>query len=818
MKISITWLKELLPSLKANAAAVDKIEKKLNAVGFEVEAKEDIAERFANVVVGEVKSLRPHPDADKLRVAEVYDGEGTRTVVCGAPNVAEGQKIAFAKIGAHLPNGMHIERRAVRGQESEGMICSGRELGLSEDGDGILVLEPKAKPGKALAKQLELEDTVLEVAVTPNRPDALSHLGIARELAAIHRLKLPQPNPRVSESKVSASAIAKVEIEDDARCPKYVARVITGVKIGPSPAWVQNRLRAVGQRPISNVVDVTNLVLLELGHPLHAFDLDKLKGPKIVVRTAKPGEKMTTIDGVVRALDPDDLMICDAELPVAMAGVMGGADTAVSETTTNLLLESALFEPKTIRRSSKRHALHTEASHRFERGADPGMLEAAIDRCAELIQAFAGGHIAKGRVVAAKKLPKPAVVGIRAARAELVLGREVDKKEVKSALTALGLRPSSKKPPKSKLKDAQYFEIPSWRVDLSREEDLIEEVARLGGYDQIPTVMPPGSPEIWTQAPAVDHERKLREVLAGEGFKEAVSLAFNSRAQVEAFGIELSGAVEIANPLGEESALMRMSMLPALLRAARLNQDVLPSITDLRLFEIGKTFRWANPPDKLPVESHRVALALRGHRLPPSWSTKDASGAVPNLDAYDLKSAVESILGAFHVSDVAWIAHEASWLHPRSGTRIERAGKVLGVFGELHPDVMPKFGLEGPPLFVADLSVDAIVEASAGHAKFRPLPKHPPARRDLSFFIAREVPAARVLETIRASAGAANLESVDLFDVYEGKGLPEGKRSLAVAMLFRAEDRTLTDQEVETAQAAIIGALTGALGAEIRSA
>lgn len=824
MKVSIKWIKELLPSLEATA---DEIADRLGQSGFEIEAREDLGAKLANVVVAEVRALEPHPDADKLRVAQVFDGEGVRTVVCGAPNVAAGQKVALARLGASLPNGMNIERRKVRGVESEGMLCSEAELGLSEAHDGIIVLKPKAKPGKPIAEALELEDVILEVAVTPNRPDALSHFGLARELAALFGLPMPKASVKLTESKAPAASAAKVSIRDLERCPTYAARVLTGVKIGPSPAWVARRLRAIGQRPISNVVDATNLVLFELGHPLHAFDLDKVGGHEIIVRKAAVDEKLTTLDGQVRTLSDDDLVIADANAAVALAGVMGGGDSEVSEGTVNLLLESALFDPRSVRRTSKRHGLHTEASHRFERGADRAMVEVAVDRCAELIVELAGGQVSKGRILVEGDEPAAKLVPVRPERASRVLGREVTEKEAKRALKALGLKhvralpklskktaTDADKALRAKHADSLWFEVPSWRVDLSREEDLIEEIARLGGFDAIPTIMPPGSPDFWTRAPTPDPERKLREVLAGEGFLETVALAFNARREVELFGFDGKKAVEVANPLGEESALMRMSMLPALCRAARHNQDVLPSITDLRLFEVGKTFAWDAPPGKLPVETHEVGLLMRGHRVPQTWAAKDAKGNVPMIDAFDVKAAIESVLSAFRVAEPAWLPEDTAWLHPRSGTRLELDGKVLGVFGELHPDVMAKLGLEGAPVFVATLAMDAIVAAQGGHAAFTPLPKLPPAQRDLSFFIGRDVPASRVLAVIRGAA--TSLESVDIFDVYEGQGLPEGKRSLAVTMVLRAA-RTLTDAEIEAGQGAIVKALASELGAELRS-
>ena len=851
MKISLEWIKEILPNLKANAKAV---EKRLTAAGLEVEGVTLEADGLAGVISAEVRALAPHPDAERLRVATVFDGERELIVVCGAANVAEGQKVAFAPVGTTLPNGLRIERRAVRGVESSGMICSEEELGLADASEGILVLKPRTRPGKPIAEVLGLEDVIFELSVTPNRPDALSHLGLARELAALHELSLPKPSVRVREAKRPASALAKVEVKDK-RCTHYLGRVITGVKVGPSPAWLKRRLRAVGQRSISNVVDATNLVLLELGHPLHAFDLERLEGHKVVVRAAAPGEALTTLDGVARTLSEEDLVIADAAKPVALAGVMGGESSEVQADTTQILLECAVFDPRSVRRTARRHGLHTEASHRFERGVDAGAVELAVDRCAQLIAELGGGQVQQGRLGTAKDVRRP-VVAIRPERASLVLGREVDKREVRSVLTALGLRPVKAPPARAPTKGGRKkaapasgglcFEVPSWRVDLVREEDLIEEVARVTGYDQIPALMPPSSSAVWTGRPGPgpaspgpgpadpskpearreqsDRSRVgpaspgpgpaegiLKRALVAEGFLETISLAFGSRAQAEALRVDVDRAVSVENPLKEESQLMRFSMVPALLRALRLNQDQQPSVTDVRIFEVGRTFQWGDGPGPLPEEETRAALVMRGSRYPASW-------AVPKelLDAYDLKGVVEAALGAFRVEGVEWVAAEVPWLHPRSATRLEHQGRTLGLLGELHPDVMARHGLEGPAVFLADLDVAALAAVAGGVARFAPLPKLPPAQRDLSFFLDREVPAAKVLEAVR-SAAPAHLERVELFDVYEGRGVPEGKKSLAIAMTFRAPDRTLTDPEVESVQGAIVEGLTSTLGAQIRS-
>ncbi|MBK8013225.1 MAG: phenylalanine--tRNA ligase subunit beta [Deltaproteobacteria bacterium] len=826
MLISFKWLKELLPNLKATPAS---LEKRLSAAGIEVEGVVYQKETLAGVLVGEVRSVEPHPNADKLKVTAVWDGAELHTVVCGAPNVQSGQRVAFAPVGVKLPNGVVLESRALRGVTSSGMICSEAELGISGANEGILILKPRSKPGRALSEVLELDDVFFELSITPNRPDLLSHFGLAREIAALYQLPAPKVSARVREASKAASDHAKVEIKDTKLCPKYVARVISGVRVGPSAPWIQRRLKNLGIRSISNVVDATNLVLLELGHPLHAFDLAKLRGARIVVRTPAEGEQMRTLDGQVRHLASDDLVIADAEGPVALAGIMGGSESEVSEDTQTILLESAFFQPGSVRRTSKRHGLHTEASHRFERGADIAMAEHAVDRCAALIVELAGGYVLKGRLAAGRRDKASSPVGVRPERASRLIGRPIAREEARSTLMALGLKPV-RKPAEKKAKtkgkakkkhlggsstvswsDALFFDVPTYRMDLVREEDLIEEIARVAGYDTIPTVMPSlSSGGLLAANVRVSADRRARQAMVEAGFFEAISLAFSARSQVEALGLSADAAVVIANPLGEETQLMRLSLLPALLKAVRTNQDNLPSVTDLRLFEVGKAFLWDDPKSELPLERTRLTWVMRGLRSPPGWGTsKDMT------DIFDLKAVVERVVDAFRIRGHVFRPDDTPWLHPTSATRIEHEGAVLGVFGEAHPDVLAKFGIEGSPVFTADLDLDALDARRGALAKFGGLPKFPPAQRDLSFFVRKEVTSEAVLNAVRG-ADSTMLESVDLFDVYEGRGVPEGQKSLAVSLVFRVPDRTLTDREVDEAQEVVVAAVR-ALGAQLRA-
>ncbi|MBI4817839.1 MAG: phenylalanine--tRNA ligase subunit beta [Deltaproteobacteria bacterium] len=809
MKVSVDWIRSLLVGKRPPA---EEIADRLGKAGIEVEGLERQADALRGLIVGEVRSVAAHPNADALKVTEVFDGGSTSVVVCGAPNVAVGQRVALARPGVTLRGGIQIAVRSIRGVESHGMLCSAAELGIGSDGAGILVLSEDAEAGADLASTLGRTDVVLELSVGPNRPDLLSHYGIAREVAAIFGIAAKTLETNVTEAGGRVGESASIEVEDPAGCPRYLARVIRGVTVGPSPKWVVDRLEAVGLRSISNVVDATNLALLELGHPLHAFDLDKLGAQKIVVRRARSEESIETIDGKSRALDRADLVIADEARPVAIAGVMGGAGTEVAATTKDVLLECALFDAKSVRRTSKRHALHTEASHRFERGIDPGAITLAVDRCAALIQELAGGKVARGRIDVKAKAPRKARVSIRPERASLVLGRTVTTKEIKESLGALGFEVVKSASSKAPL----VFEPPSWRLDATLEEDLIEEVARISGFDSIPPIVPSGPTAVWNRAPLEDREGRVRTILAALGLFEHVSLAFVSPAQHAALGLT-GQEVELLNPLGEETSRMRMSMLPGLLRAVRHNQAVMS--TSLRLFELGRVFAWENgaptdPRGRLPVESHRLGIVLRGRRAP------DVLGYdAGNVDAFDVKGLLEGLFEAVGVdaAQVSWEPTSAPHLHPRSATLVKAAGAALGTFGELHPDVMssPVFELEGPIPIVAELDVDMLFAAIGSRKVFRPIPRLPPVDRDLSFYVTAEASAARLLEIVRSRAGE-ELEAVRVFDVYTGKGVPEGQKSLALSMRFRAAERTLTDQEVDSRLAAVMSALESEAGAEVR--
>ena len=802
MRISLAWLAAYVP-----LPPPEELARRLTAVGLEVEAVERVGASLDGVVAARILSSQRHPSAEKLSVCQVEAGAGTVQVVCGATNWKVGDVVPLATPGTRMPAGHRIDRASLRGVDSQGMLCSAKELGLDEDASGLLILPGDAEPGTPLARVLGIEDVVLEVNVTPNRPDALSHLGIAREVAAATGVEVTSPEAGLRQEAPAASTLLKVIIEAPDRCFRYSARVIEGVRIGPSPAWLARRLEACGVRSISNVVDATNFVLLERGQPLHAFDLDKVAGAQIVVRMARAGEKMVTLDGVERTLSPDDLVIADRDRASALAGVMGGGDSEISAGTSRVLLESAWFEPTGVRRTARRHGLHTEASHRFERGVDPEGVVAALDRCAAMIATLSGGTVRRGAVDAHPHRRKPVDVTLPWTRPGEVLGMPVSRKEARAALLSLGFELTATGPRSGK------FRVPSWRLDVTREEDLIEEIVRLRGYDAIPETLP----VIVSDTPAPPREavvtERIRQALEGAGFSEAVNFSFVAPGDLAPLGASGGKGIPLRNPISADLAVMRGSLVPSLLKGLAYNRR--QRVEEVRLYEIANTYhpRAADAADDAPArEEMRLAGVASGRRHPVGWS----SGGDP-LDFHDVKGALESVLETLGIEGVRWASGGASWLHPRSAATLSWAGAdgapvSLGVVGEVHPRVAAAFDLPRG-VFAFDLSFAALSAAARtvrGHAD---VPRFPAVLRDLAVVVANEVEARAVLEGIRAEP---LVEDVTLFDVYRGAPIPEGRKNLAMAIRYRAGDRTLTDSEADSAHARIVERLKADLGAELR--
>ncbi|HEX5438583.1 MAG TPA: phenylalanine--tRNA ligase subunit beta [Gemmatimonadaceae bacterium] len=810
MNASYNWLRALVPFhlspqqlrdlLTAHCATVDEL----------VPLRHDLRD----VVVGLVVEAARHPNSDHLWVTKVDAGTGELLdVVCGAPNVRAGVKYPFAPAGATLPGGLTLTKRTIRGAVSNGMLCSARELALGEDHEGILELSTQAPPGTPLLEAMPLGDTRLVIDVTPNRPDLLSHLGLAREIAAANEtgFGLPDipgagaaelPQPIWAQSEAQADGV-RVALTDVAGCPRYMGVVIRGVSVGASPDWVVERLLAVGSRPINNVVDATNYLLHEIGQPMHAFDLGRLAGPEVRIRRAERGETITTLDGVVRSLDPSMTVIADAAHAQAVAGVMGGRESEVSEGTTDLFLEVACFAPGAVRRTRRRLGLSTDASFRFERGTDIHALPEALERAVQLIVAVAGGRVDDAPVDIGPRPPKRTVVPLRIARVAQVLGELIPTVEVSRRLGSVGfdtVAPDG---------DLLAVTVPGWRPDVTMEADLIEEVARLEGYDYFPNELRPYRPGTVPDSPDAVLSDRMRSALVTEGLLEARPMPFVRGGD--------AGYVRVSNPLAENEAYLRRDLLETLAR--RTEYNFARRQRDVRLFEIGAAF--APSAGAVPHEELRVAAVITGHRRPPHFTEPHP----PDFDAWDAKGLAEMM---------ATTADPLAVLQPGGGEilwDIVVRDVVRGGVRRLHLDApvwaAPVFGVELTLSIVsagviakagrtAYRSGQADVVAPSAPMRYRPLPAMPPAEIDLALLVPNEVPAARVEQLIRRTGGAL-LDRVVVFDEYRGEGVPEGFRSLAWRLTFRHPERTLRDKEIAGRRQKLLRTLEGELGVRQRT-
>jgi phenylalanyl-tRNA synthetase beta chain len=794
VRVPLTWLRELCPT----TLGAQELSESLTNHGLEVERVLHPWERLSGVLVARVLEVRDHPNADKLCLARIDVGGPEREVVVGVRNMAPGDLVPYAPPGATLPGFEHsLERRDIRGVTSEGMLCSPKELGISPDHGAILVLDGEAEPGSDLKGSLGLDDAVLDVEVNPNRPDVMSILGVAREVAAVTGEELVLPDTAVPEGAESVEGVATVEVLDGERCPRYLARVVRGVTPGASPLVVQIRLAAAGMRPLSGVVDATNYVMLELGQPLHPFDLSLLAGPGIVVRTAEPGEQMETLDGVTRTFTEEDLLICDRERPVAVAGVMGGAGSEVSGSTSDVLLESATFHPVAVLRTARRLGLRTEASVRFERGADPEAPGPAAARAAALIAAWSGGTVLAGEIDVGS-VPARDTVALRPSRARLVLGMDLSEVEVRESMGRLRLTVVEEG------EDRVVVEVPGYRADLSIEADLIEEVGRMRGYAHVPSTLP-GVKQAGGLSEGQRSRRRIRDVLAGAGAWEATLYSFAPASDLHLFGDRRRDGIRMANPVSEEEGYLRTSLLPGLLRAARRN--VSQRRTSLRLFEAGRTFV---AEEGEPREVERVAAVLHG------TAAEEWPGERRELDFLDAKGLLEHLMAALGIEGWSLAPFAFEPFHPGRSAEVAVPGEPpIGELAELHPSVAERFELPGR-VAVFELQTAPLVAAASSAVAYRPLYRFPPVRRDLSFLVDRDVEAGAVRAGLIQAAGEL-LDRVMLVDVFEGDPLPTGKKSLAFSVDLRAADRTLTDQEANDRVELIARHLRAEVGAELRA-
>jgi phenylalanyl-tRNA synthetase beta chain len=803
MLVPVEWLREHCSPELTTAELAERLEMTGTEVGgIAARGVGGAQERF---VVGRVLTAEQHPDADRLKVCTVDVGEDEPAhIVCGAPNVAAGQTVAVARPGAIMPGGVKLKKAKLRGQVSEGMILAEDELDIGTDHAGILVLEPDGlRPGQPLADVLPLGTEVLDIEATPNRPDELGVYGVAREVHAATGAPLHAPPWAEDPGSLEGDLPVRVTVEAPDLCPRFTARVFEAVTIAPSPPWLKARLSAAGQRPINNVVDVTNYVMLLTGQPLHAFDLDRVAGGQLTVRRAREGERLTTLDDQVRVLDPSDCLIADDDGPTALAGIMGGGRSEVSDTTTRVLLEVANWHGPTVNATSNRLALRTEASTRYEKGLAPEQAMDAQAVATALLVELAGARVLSGTVDVGGPGPQPAVLRVREARVERLLGVAIAREEQAASLRALGFEVAD-------APDGLDVSVPYWRrEDVTREADVIEEIARLHGMDgELPATLPSRRGAIGVLAPAQRLRRRAEDVLVGRGLYEIAGWSFAERRVLDRLRLPedspLRDVVEVANPMSEAQAILRPTILGSLLDAVAANMA--RGVRDLGLFESAAVYRASatEPSD----EHHALAAAITGRLAPRSWS-----GPAPTADVFAATALVEAVLGTlrvpFEVVPDPW-----PFLHPGRSAEVRTGDVRLGWVGEVHPLVAASWDVE-QPVAVFALDLGKVVAAAPQDTAYTDVVSYPPLRQDLAVILAADVPAGRARDVIR-QAGGDLLTGADVFDVYTGAQVGEGRRSLAFALTFRAPDRTLTDEDVAPVRERIVAALRDELGGELR--
>lgn len=799
MKISLNWIKQYI-DLKDLTTKV--IVDKLTMSGLEVEDVVDENELYKNFIVAEVKSVSKHPNADKLSVCEVFDGKETLQVICGAPNVAPGQKVVFAPIGTLIPNGnFQIKKAKIRGVESNGMICAEDELLLSEDHSGIMVLNSTLQAGKPITEALNLNDVIFEIAVTPNRPDALSHVGVARDLSAIFNCELHLPEIVLKESKIKANEIASVEIIDQKNCPRYSAKVVLNVQIKESPEWLKNRLAKIGLRPINNVVDVTNFILHELGQPLHAFDLDLLEGKKIIVKSTEQEKEFITLDSKVRKLPQNTLMICDAKREVAIAGIMGGENSEINPSTKNILIESAYFNPSSIRRTSKALQLSTDSSYRFERGTDPSITKYAAERAAQLISELAGGEVAEGIIDIYPKIIERKEITLRYSRVTKILGYEISKEKIHQILSRLGLA----------LKDLDenslLVSVPTFRPDIEREIDLIEEIARINGYDNIP-VVPKINITLEKKVDQQKFEDDVRNIISSFGFYEMINNPLESEWEARLTG----DPIFLANPQSAEMSCLRTSLFAGGLNSVKRNLNF--GIRNMMLFEIGNVFEkksdlLINTFDDIS-EKQNLILILSGKEEEKTWYSDEKF-----FDFYSLKGFVNSFTQKISLDNQLTDLYYSSENEIYSYYFTKNFNnQLVGVGGKVKKDVLSKFDIN-QDVFVFEFDLSVLKKITPELKKYIEPPKFPKIIRDFAFVFDKSVQYLDVKNFILEKASKL-LKKVELFDIFESETLGGNKKSMAFTLEYFDESRTLTEDEVEKDFNYLISEISKKFNAKLR--
>lgn len=791
MKVCISWLNEFVD---VSGIEVDDLCHRLTMAGLEIEGVEKL-EKIENTVVAKVLQKEKHPDADKLSVCKVSDGNEEFQVVCGAPNVDAGQTVVFAKIGAILPGNFKIKKAKIRGVESCGMICSESELGIADKSDGIMVLPDNTPLGKSVNDVLGLGDVILEVSITPNRSDCLSIVGIAREVAAIYGLKLKNKDYSISEIEEEASKHSFVRVDDAEKCPIYLARVIKNVKIAPSPFWLQNRLRAIGVRPINNVVDITNYVMFEYGQPLHTFDLNLIEGG-IIVRNARENEKLVTLDGKERTLKDFMLLICDEKKPLAVAGVMGGEFSGINDETTDVLLECAYFKPETTRITARRLGMQTDASYRYERGIDPVSTLEMVNYAASLLSELAEGEVCKGILSNDYKPVLKAEVIFNANRINSLLGTDISEAEMIKLLESVGMK-------SERVGENLKTTSPAWRVDIERWQDIAEEVARLHGYDNIKATVPLIPSDSEKLMPLLAQKRLLSAKLTALGFSEAVNFSFMSDKYLSNFD-DATKFVILKNPISEDMNAMRTFVFPGIISTIMYNIN--RGAKEANIFEISSTY--IKQEDELPFQETNLSFGIYGGYWGLSWNTKPVEEAF-----FAVKGIVENILSLYSLEGISYERCSRSFMHPGKSAEIMLDGKSLGFFGELHPDTLEAVDSD-EPICICEIFFEKLLDKGLSKRKYTKFSKLPAVFKDFSVTVSKDVRSADMSAAVKKESNL--IDDVILFDTYSGKGMGENEISLGFRMSFSDPEKTLTDDETNTVLRSAIATLEKEFGAKLR--
>ncbi|HSG31505.1 MAG TPA: phenylalanine--tRNA ligase subunit beta [Thermodesulfobacteriota bacterium] len=804
MLITLNWLKDFI-DIKEDPYDLAEI---LTNAGLEVESVTPLASGLDNIVVAKILKIRAHPDASRLVICDVTDGSTDYNIVCGAKNMKDGDIVALAKIGAKLPktakfpDGIKIKKSKIRGEVSEGMLCAENEIGLGEDSEGIMILtDENPSLGSTIVEALGLDDWVFEIGVTPNRPDCLSVLGVARQLSAVVNRKIKYPENSYEVFDIKENSNLRVEIKDEDRCPRYTGRYIDNLEIRKSPWWLRQRLQACGVRAINNVVDITNYVMLEYGHPLHAFDAKFLEGLKVIVRTAKQDEKINTLDKNERELTPDDLLICDASKPIAIAGVMGGENSEVSDSTTSLVLECAYFDPTTVRKTSKRLKLSTESSYRFERGLDPQSIDMVVDRTSYLLSALASGRVNKAIVDVYPKKAKPILINLNTQNLNSAVGINLSNSEIESILNSMDVEIEGS--------DGNIVNcrVPTYRVDLTREIDLIEDIAIIYGYNSVPFTLPQVSvkSDINTKG-NFSSVREIKKFLAGSGFSEVINYSFSDPGALQMFSKK--AGIDLVNPLTTEQSCMRTSIIQSVLDNYKRNLN--NQAVDIKLFEISRTYEKTKNGME---ENLKLCIAASVENDNELWDKR-------KYDFFDLKNLLINLISFLRLDGRVDLEADASsiiFVHPGKSALIMSDGFEIGYLGYLHPDFLSSLDID-TDVIISEIDLSALLETQKQNvSKFTPIPRFPYTKRDLSLVVDSSISVKRILEEIKKTENEL-IENVKIFDVYsEGDLAKTGQKSVSISLIIRSKETTLTDEQANLVQSSIFDKLSESLDARMRS-